>query len=78
MQNTEFNKKDAPDIRHMEQYERSGYMCGAQVLNASQLGPLRLIFLLKKMVTSSTSNSIIHKGHKRNERIELYKGKSNF
>jgi len=49
MQNTEFNKKDAPDIRHMERYERSGYMlCGAQMLNASQLGPLRLIFLLKK------------------------------
>lgn len=28
------------------------------------------------MVTSSTSNSIIHRGYKRNERIELYKGKS--
>uniref|UniRef100_A0A0A9G9H5 Uncharacterized protein n=1 Tax=Arundo donax TaxID=35708 RepID=A0A0A9G9H5_ARUDO len=28
------------------------------------------------MLTSSTSNSIIHKGYKWNKRIELYKGKS--
>ena len=28
------------------------------------------------MATSSTSRSIIHKGYKSNERIELYKGKS--
>jgi hypothetical protein len=35
----------------------------------------QIISLLKKMVISGTRNPIIHKWYKRNERIELYKGK---